>query len=522
MPERFFRIWHQMNHSPAARGRLQYLLEFFATWYATREERDAIWDELLTDLDEGLAIGDQDRVTNVTSYMSYVAAAADGSEKYAREFEPLKILAARNGPDSVVDRLTTLDREYGRDADYWVHKGCFLAEAALDDAAALDAFTTATRIAPEHLAATFNRARALDRLGRKTKAVAVYRQAVALLANEASVTHRDDIRLTLLDTLRNSESQRATWFAGRLLGRLGGHEVTSSIVEVLGVAENPWRRRHCINALGMLGDVEAAKAVLRYLNDDACDVRGATATALGKLGSAQAVGPLIDCLRDQDGVVRGSAATALGKLGSAEAVGPLIRLLKDIDPATRGSAATALGKLGSAQAVGPLIDCLRDAVDNVRGSSATALGRIGNPQAVDALIVCLDDQASAVCASAATAITRIAEKTVTEHLGRVLPVIVAKLPARHMRRLRPVVPSLLASAFRSRDLNVVREAIQAVESRWQDGAAIYAPHAVALKFLKSGRSPEIIERQQPEMREAVEMLVRAFNGGETPGGDWNG
>ena len=54
MPERFFRIWHQMNHSPAARGRVQYLLEFFSTWYATRKERDEIWDELLTDLEEGL------------------------------------------------------------------------------------------------------------------------------------------------------------------------------------------------------------------------------------------------------------------------------------------------------------------------------------------------------------------------------------------------------------------------------------------------------------------------------------
>ena len=43
------------------------------------------------------------------------------------------MLAARNGPDSVLDRLGELDREYGQDADYWVHKGCFLAEVALDD-----------------------------------------------------------------------------------------------------------------------------------------------------------------------------------------------------------------------------------------------------------------------------------------------------------------------------------------------------------------------------------------------------
>ncbi len=45
IPERFFRIWHQMNHSREARARVQYLLEFFATWYATKEERERHWDE---------------------------------------------------------------------------------------------------------------------------------------------------------------------------------------------------------------------------------------------------------------------------------------------------------------------------------------------------------------------------------------------------------------------------------------------------------------------------------------------
>lgn len=46
LPERFFRIWHQMNYSRAARGRVQYLLEFFSNWYATKEERDQVWNEL--------------------------------------------------------------------------------------------------------------------------------------------------------------------------------------------------------------------------------------------------------------------------------------------------------------------------------------------------------------------------------------------------------------------------------------------------------------------------------------------
>jgi hypothetical protein len=139
---------------------------------------------------------------------------------------------------------------------------------------------------------------------------------------------------------------------------------------------------------------------------------------------------------------------------------------------------------------------------------------------VDALVACLADLAADVYVSTATAFTRIAEKQVAEHLGDVYPVIVGKLPVR--RRLPSVFSSVLAAAFRSQDLNVVRGAIRAIESRWQDGAALYAPHAIALNFLESGRSPEILERQQPEMREAVEMLVRAFDGQELPGGGLEG
>jgi DNA-binding MarR family transcriptional regulator len=62
IPERFFRIWHQMNHSRAARGRVKYLLEFFASWYATREERDRIWDELTEELEAELEeVGEREK-----------------------------------------------------------------------------------------------------------------------------------------------------------------------------------------------------------------------------------------------------------------------------------------------------------------------------------------------------------------------------------------------------------------------------------------------------------------------------
>ncbi|MCI0487050.1 MAG: AAA family ATPase [Blastocatellia bacterium] len=70
IPERFFRIWHQMNHSREVRGRIQYLLEFFASWYATREERDHISEQTVALLikafrDEAIGVRSSAAITTV-------------------------------------------------------------------------------------------------------------------------------------------------------------------------------------------------------------------------------------------------------------------------------------------------------------------------------------------------------------------------------------------------------------------------------------------------------------------------
>ncbi|MEW5804052.1 MAG: hypothetical protein AB1847_18300 [bacterium] len=43
-----------------------------------------------------------------------------------------------------------------------------------------------------------------------------------------------------------------------------------------------------------------------------------------------------------------------------------------------------------------------------------------------------------------------------------------------------------------------------------DAKALYAPYMIALEYLQSGRDPAVMERQQPEMREAIQLLVDAF------------
>jgi DNA-binding transcriptional ArsR family regulator len=65
IPERFFRIWHQMSHSRSARGRVQYLLEFFSTWYATRVERDQVWNELVANFQRRIEHSDEEQMESV-------------------------------------------------------------------------------------------------------------------------------------------------------------------------------------------------------------------------------------------------------------------------------------------------------------------------------------------------------------------------------------------------------------------------------------------------------------------------
>jgi hypothetical protein len=84
IPERLFRIWHQMNHSRVAQGRVQYLLEFFTHWYATIEERDQAWRELTGEFEQGISGVDQQRADNTTKLLEYLVDISELDEKAPR------------------------------------------------------------------------------------------------------------------------------------------------------------------------------------------------------------------------------------------------------------------------------------------------------------------------------------------------------------------------------------------------------------------------------------------------------
>jgi HEAT repeat protein/VanZ family protein len=542
LPERFFRIWHQMSQSREARGRVQYLLEFFSTWYASREERDQVWDELAGTFQHGVGQGDEDRSEDVAAFMDYVATVSPGAERYERHFDRLRHLADAGDYRRLGADVAALDNEFQQDGVYFLHKGDFAATVLGDHEAASRAYQNAFRLDSNHVDALFNHAVALDKLGMSVKARIVYAQVERMLTGVSGKGDSDRAATHLLVLLRGSKDSDTARLAAYVIGRGAGRGVTLDLLAILRNSVEAWRRQHCATALGLLGAPESRPALIACLRDEASNVRGSAATALGKIGSPEAVPALMGCLRDEASNVRGSAATALGKIGSPEAAPALIECLHDNDDKVRGSAATALGKIGSPEAVPALMGCLTDEADDVRGSAATALGKIGSPEATPVLIECLRDEASNVRGSAAAALGKIgsleAAPVLIECLRdtadnvrgsaavaiwRIAPELpasalgeaVAELTALRLRDPLPAARDALAlvlrSVFRPDNLDSARTVVACVERELPDGKALCAPHRVALNYLDAGRDPAILDRQHPEMREAVEMLVSALD-----------
>ena len=457
IPERFFRIWHQMLHSRAARRRVQYLFEFFSFWYATKEQRDEVWNELTSKFKQGLEEGDEERIEDVTEYMEYIAEVSKGSEKIQREFGRLRHIAITSGMEFIKEELTFLDRKYQENGDYFVYKGIFLANDLEEHESALTSFQKAMELKKNDVVPLFNAAVALDKLGYEYEASQTYKKTASLLYRQI---YRKKIRDTdsevfkmPLQILRENRSFSTVKIAAYLLGRLVDIDIADDIIAILKTSELSWRRQHCATALGLLEAQEAVQVLIEFLKDKTNNVRGSAATALGRIGSELAVDPLIECLKDEARDVRGSAANALGHIGSELAVDPLIKCLKDED-------------------------------SNVRGSAVTALGRI-------------------------------ASEIPIPNLSQVMDAFIEETLESPKEQLESAVQILLRSVFRSANLGLIHDTIEVVTSRLDDAEELCAPYVAALKYLRSDRDPAVMERQHPEMREAVQLLVEVFDEGLT-------
>ncbi len=706
IPERLFRIWHQMNHSREAKGRVQYLLEFFTHWYATKGERDHAWEDLTREFEKGISGHDRERAHNSTELLEYLVEISDLDEKSSRKLDllihkakhyPQELFEAAQARRAASEGQTKPGQAW--DVDWqpflppdlpmkpgWSRAFRVLVKGLRHEASHVrgSAATAlgelgSTEAVPHLLEALRDEApdvrgsaaTALGRIGsaesvpqllealrdqhavvRGSAATALGRIGSAEAVPQLLEALRDQDRITrasaatalgrigsaesvqqLLEALRNQDPN-VRGSAATALGRIGSAEsvpqlldalrdqdsiVRGSAVKALGrtaspeavrklleglrdqdpfvrgaVAkalgrtgsgaavpglldglgdEDPRVRAGVATALGRIGSAAAVPRLLEALRDPERMVRGRTVTALGRIGSAAAVPQLLEALQDQDPIARASAATALGKMGSAAAVPQLLEALRDQDPIARANAATALGRIGSAAAVPQLIEALRDQYPGVRGSAATALGRIGSAESLRQLLEALRDEDPIVRGSAATALGRIGSLqgvpqlleamrdmapnvrgSAAKALGRMglpeaVPPLVEALRDKDavvrvtvaaalglISMARPVaemdqvleallrdwrerstgtkwriVHSVLRSAFEFGDLDKVSRMLDFLFARLEDARRYCKPHLLAMEYLRNNRDAAILERQHPEMRDAIGLLIDVYD-----------
>jgi len=510
IPERLFRIWHQMNHSRYVRGLIQYLLEFFSTWYETRKERDIVWDELTEKLEQRTEMADDERSDELNQYLDYLVAVSEGGERYEREFDRLSRIEPSQDLDSIILALEAIDIKYGEDGLYYIYKGNFIARHLNDYPSALEAFNLAEKLNPSDVIPLYNQAVIHKILGDNSVSKGIYTRAARLLTQNRYSTVKTDTGVSLLEILESDSYPPGVQIAALLLQNIMNEGILDDILRILQNAKESFRKLSCLAALGTPKATKAVPVILNFLKAKSTIVRGSAAAALGRIGLEAAVAALLESLNDEASNVRGSAATALGRIGTKTAVEALLELLHDEASDVRGSAATALGRIGSKAAVAALLESLYDKAINVRGSAAAALGRIGSITAVKTLILMLQDRSSGVERSVIAALSRIYFNNPAFPIEDMIDQVSENIERIPRNIINRIIRNFLRSAFSAQNLKVVREIITSAKAHLDLPDQFYAPYDIALEYLESEEAPVILERQHPEMREAVLMLVDLF------------
>ena len=173
---------------------------------------------------------------------------------------------------------------------------------------------------------------------------------------------------TLLASVR--DEQLATDCV-RLLGEIRDAGTVAALAAELPKTD-PFIQQLIVEALGKIGEVEAAPPVRRYLDDPY--LGRAAALALGRMKDARSVPRLVQLLSSRS--LRETAAEALALTGNEEAIQALLSALRAAGAVEeRKLFVRALGKSGSGRVAVELLRYVRDA--DVREDAAQAICELG-------------------------------------------------------------------------------------------------------------------------------------------------
>lgn len=183
----------------------------------------------------------------------------------------------------------------------------------------------------------------------------------------------------LVDKL-TTRSNRERWTVIQILKKIGSPAVPY-LVRSLKNPDGLIVQRVCW-ALGDIGDAEATMPLTEVTTHPRWQVREQSLGALGDIGDVMGADAVLFGLKDDVGVVRKAAVVSIGKLAINGAAAQLVHRLGDDFYGARLSAAEALLKLDTSRVVQTVADSLGSANTLVGDLGCWVLGQMGTDEAL--------------------------------------------------------------------------------------------------------------------------------------------
>lgn len=496
IPERFFRIWHLMNHSRAMRGMVQYLLEFFSTWYATKEERDMVWRELVQKFQSVLMEKDEKRLKDLTECMKYISEISKGDERIDREFDRLEQMVRLEPLKTIEEELIMLDKEFSTNSYYYSKKGFFLGFKLNTQDKALKAFHQAIKQNPDDIASRIRLLNYLDFI-EELNAAKNESQKIIQLISQAKNIETSTYISELLNDLFNEENEYSRYISSILLGYLVNKDIVKRIISSLNKINYKTDIPEIANVLGYYNSPIVIKPLIRLLINSKSQNRWICVRAIE--------------IFLKNNIQNESVQNKLEKL--TDYVEPLINLLNDESSIVRAISAYILGLIGSDKTEHPLLYCLRDSNEFLRFRAVKSLITCASENSQKQLIDILSDNNEKIRLAGAIALLRLMVEKDIPFIPKVLKVLAETKDYENRIIVFEVIKHSIITSFNHGKLEYITEFLNCFSKYSNESDNFFKPHKIALKYLQSNRDPAILERQHPEMREAVQLLVDSYDEG---------
>ncbi|MBI5116455.1 HEAT repeat domain-containing protein [Candidatus Poribacteria bacterium] len=211
---------------------------------------------------------------------------------------------------------------------------------------------------------------------------------------------------TLMTQLENGSADERE-LAANLLGQFGTLAASNALLSALSNDLDPKVKAAAAEALGLLGDSRAVRALLGYFDTSDVLLRNSVVRSLVRIADDKTIDGIAAFLKHEDSKIRVLAAYTLGRTRNTNATQHLVDALNDETYAVREAVIKALGDIEDARALSALTQAANDPHRFPQLWVIESLGRIRSPEALPVIIKALKDPGPEVREAAAAALGKL-------------------------------------------------------------------------------------------------------------------